>query len=305
MVEAGVDGDMTSDVSDAGMTVFDTTLQYFDQVLPEAQAMAEGGPGAGGEAGGSQWPVCPPDIPATLGFVDDAGNTTLVTGAPSSFSRALAEGGVVIAVYDAGINTNWEVPAVFASNGESPAPDGSPCASQPYLGSAACDFCAKAQQIGVLYSPYANGTAAQNPSLPPCSDLWDAGVAAAGPGAGQPLHELCMNLFDCVVRTGCMANPTADFTPCFCSLPTSSECFPEAGPGPCMAEMKAAMQISSTEPPMMQYTDISKHQQDVTTLIYHPAGEIGALFVALRLDCAQACPILGVSDGGAEGGHDG
>src|SRR5262249_23179704 len=80
------------------------------------------------------------------------------------------------------------------------------------------------------------------PFLPPCNWCASAGSAAQGPGAGLPLYDLCLKLYECAITTGCgaAASPAA----CLCGSASAADCIVDAG-GPCAAEELAALQATS------------------------------------------------------------
>ena len=254
VIDAGARGD------DADES-FDTSIQYTDRALPDVGAPGEGG--SGGDAGG-ELPFCPPDIPAVF---EDAG-----IGTP---------------IYDGSVAT-YELPAVFtAGGGTDLAPPGSPCASQVYLGSSACDECVKEQSGGLGPWTGAFGTAL----LPPCSDLWDAGSASVGPGAGLSRHDLCVALYECILTTGCWLTTPGDLTPCTCNPEDgggAAHCIANGGDGPCWPQELAALET----PAGTSFVDTVMELNNAHSIVGHAGGGTNAMFQSAGSDpCGQFCTL--------------
>jgi hypothetical protein len=278
--EAGADGgaaDGTADALDgtapegdldAYDNSFDTTIMYADRELPDIQAAPEVGPGADA---GNALPVCAPDIPA----------------------NQLPDGGVVPVLDMSG--GDFEIPAVFTPDGgEAPAPAGSPCASQVWLGTAQCDLFTKENAAGAMNpwnGPY--GTAI----LPPCSDLVDAGAPSVGPGAGVPRYQLCWNLFNCIVAHACATDPS--LSKCICKS-SALQCLMNGGDGPCYQEELAALEIPPGKP-SDEYLQVTKSFANINTMVGHAGGGINYMFQVVATNASAVCPILsGSLDAGAK-----
>jgi hypothetical protein len=201
--------DATAD--DGGVDIetgaFDAPIEYADRALPDVHAPSD----AGAEAGPSL-PDCPPFLP-----IDGMGHAVPV-GAP---------------------NVD-QVPAVLAADGgETFAPDGSVCATYPWLGSTAIDECVTSNAVNTVAW------------LPPCSWCVDAGSAVQGPGAGVPLRDLCFALYTCIMQSGCGQNVGT----CLCG-PDQAGCVNNPM-GPCVTEELAALQYrtDSIQTALQNYED--------------------------------------------------
>jgi hypothetical protein len=200
-LDAGV-LDPPSPDGDEGL--FDVIIPYADRVLPDVVVPVDSG-----EAGGIAWPNCPRDL-----GIDSNGHFT------TDYSNAAS---IVPAQYDPAGNVV-------------PAPDGSACATFPWLGRLDWTQCVRAN------------IASNDQSLPPCNALVDAGNAVQGAGAGRPYYVLCKELADCIVRTACglTANVSAA---CLCGQGNASLACKQLGaPGPCRDEELAAMEINPNDP---------------------------------------------------------
>jgi hypothetical protein len=286
--DAGVDGTLEAASPDGGdaSEAFDTAIQYSEASLPDISP-----PRDAGNMQVNSLPLCAPDIPAVLN--------------PDGSVTPFYEGGTAT-LGGAGSGTPTELPAIFTDDGgQVLAPDGSPCATQVWLGSAACDECVRVGTGGVPNDPWhgAFGTAV----LPPCSDLAEAGTAAVGLGAGQTRYQLCINLYNCIMRTGCWAtSPPGTLGACICSYPSAFSCFAEGGPGPCLDEEKAALEISGGTPPD-QYLLLNKILFDTNPGVGHAGGATNWMFQFMNDNClppeveAGTCP-LGTDGGSGDGG---
>jgi hypothetical protein len=145
------------------------------------------------------------------------------------------------------------VPADWsADGGEVPAREGGVCATYPWLGSPAIDDC-----VTSTFPEGLTGGPNNYDNLPPCNWARDAGVATQGPKVGASRYDLCVDLYNCFMRTGCFLfpnpNPASHGTvgknpiPCFCLKPSdlnnafsASTC--ESEKGPCYDEETAAME---------------------------------------------------------------
>lgn len=117
------------------------------------------------------------------------------------------------------------------------APDGSPCATYPWYGTLATDECIAS-----------TASYPQEPSvlLPPCNWCAGAGAASAGMGAGESLYALCLDLYQCMMKTGCGPDPAT----CLCA-PVDGGGLNVTGcaqspTGPCWQQELAALQEPNT-----------------------------------------------------------
>jgi hypothetical protein len=209
--DAGTDATVVPDDGggvDSG--AFDVTVTYVDRVLPDVVAPPDTGVV---EEAGYPWPTCPPFL-----LVGGNGETTTDDGGPIPFGSEINQ-----------------IPAVEEDGGEAPAPDGSACATYGWLGSPAIDNC--------VTSGFAGGGGTQDfVFFPPCNWCSDAGFASVGPGAGESLYTLCINLYVCAMQTGCGAAAGTQAV-CLCGDAGGVECILDAG-GPCAAEEMAVLQVA-------------------------------------------------------------
>jgi hypothetical protein len=205
LTDAAVDGTVGSPLQmgdDAG--AFDVFIEYADRQLPEASAPPSD---AGGEAG-RPWPNCPPFLPVGA------------DGKPVN-----ADGGTV--PLDMSLD---QIPAAYDNTGSViPAPDGSACASYGWLGSTAIDHCMTSGSNGTYIF------------LPPCNWVADGGVARAGPGAGHDVYDLCLDLYACMMRTGCVTITGGHGATCLCGDASANDCAMDPK-GPCAVEELSALQ---------------------------------------------------------------
>jgi len=251
-----------------GTGAFDVTILYADVVLPDVAAPAA----EAGEAG-YPWPNCPPFLPI-VGYGSD--------GAP------------VVLPPDAADLAIDQIPSAYDDAGQIvAAPDGSACAAYGWLGSVAIDQCTESNSSGTSFA-----------LLPPCNWCVDAGTAAAGPGIGSPRYELCIALYQCMMRTGCAARGNSY---CICGTPSAeSGCFVDAG-GPCANEELAALEALPgsagvetavknfvNDPTAMGGTCGSGLNQVVTADTFDtscfPCGGIGTATEATPNAAAGTCP---------------
>jgi len=255
--------------NDDASEVFDTAIQYVDRALPDVGMASEGGGGAV-EAG----VLCAPDIPAVY----------------------LADGGIALVLDGALLDNPTEVPAIFTNGGQAPAPEGSECATQVWLGAAACDQCLRDQTGGVPGDPWAGqyGPA----ELPPCSDLWEAGTAAVGMGAGQTRYQLCIALLDCMLASHCATDD--GLNGCICTLPMASTCVSQGGSGPCINQALAAAEITGGTAGS-QFLALSKQSGSNTgTVVGHAWGGVSKMAKDAFSYCQPQCPFTNaITDGGA------
>jgi hypothetical protein len=155
------------------------------------------------------WPDCPPFIP-----VDSDGDPV-----------------------DPSVSIN-QIPSVYDDAGQViAAPDGSACAEYPWLGSTAIDDC------------LTSSSNASYPLLPPCNWCVDAGVAAAGLLQGQPRYGICLDLYACILDSGCAATGSSA-TACLCGAELGT-CAVDAS-GPCASAELAALEYSAVSPDVLK-----------------------------------------------------
>ncbi len=87
--------------------------------------------------------------------------------------------------------------------------------------------------------------------FPPCNWVAEAGVARQGPRAGDPRYDVCLDLYACIMRTGCGAGGPA--AACLCGA-SSTLC---DGGGPCGSEELAALEerVDTIQDALKNYTD--------------------------------------------------
>jgi hypothetical protein len=224
-VSVPVGGDEPDDAS-IYTDAFDVAIAYVDQALPDAATAAEGGSGStdAGQAG-SGLPDCPPFL-----SLDSMGKQV----DPSNLQNAVIE-----------------LPSAYAGDGGvTLAPDGSACATYPWLGSVALDQCLVNTEIpGNSFDLF-----------PPCDWAEDSGAATAGPGTGEQRYDLCIAYYQCMMRTQCWVQPlptkvpqwaTSGFFDCLCTVPIADlqggtslhqDCLSNPN-GPCLQEGLAAMEL--------------------------------------------------------------
>jgi hypothetical protein len=191
-------------IPDAGL--FDVVIQYADRVLPDVSV-----PGEGGSEAGYPWPNCPPWVK-----VNAAGAVVPLIRAGTWVVTEYDDTGMVV-TNDAGTPV--------------PAPDGSPCATYPWYGSAATDQCLNA----VLY------TVGDPARFPPCSWCVDAGTVMQGSRLGDQRFTVCEDLYLCMLNSGCAAS--GDPATCLCGTESSAVCQADHNPpGPCASQEMAALE---------------------------------------------------------------
>ncbi len=249
-LDAGADAEPP--LPDAGS--FDVTILYADQELPDVSAPVEAGMMTGPMA-----PNCPPDFPAR--------GSNIITD-PDFYGSA-----------------STEVPAEYGADGAAiPAPDGSACATYPWLGSLGIDECV-ASRIGTGDMPV--------PALPPCNWCMDAGVATVGPGSGAQRSDLCMALFSCVLRTGC--GDDGNVVSCLCGSQKGADCTKPTGP--CANEELAALQT----PPGTPYgTFLMSFTNPVTGLTDICGTGVNAFFIAAGGAVSSKPTSCFLTDGGGD-----
>jgi hypothetical protein len=186
-------------------------IAYVDRSLPELGAP----PGADGGDAGSPYPACPPFLPVACN------PGTPYRGCPPDSPEV-----------EAGMEIDQE-PAVYDDAGNPvPAPDGSACATYPWLGGVAIDHCVTANCPVTGPQDYL--------LLPPCNWCVEAGISVAGPGVGLNRYDNCMALYACMTSAGCGSNPAS----CLCGDAATATC---DASGPCAQQELAALEPSTTE----------------------------------------------------------
>jgi hypothetical protein len=219
--EAGPDATVGQD-SGTGLYTnpFDVAIVYADRDLPEIAPAPE----AGAEAG-FPWPSCPPFIAVGPGHAAVApGSKQWISG-----------------------NVLDEVPADWTSDGGSTfAAAGSPCATYGWLGSTAMDEC-ETMQSNTAQEAYVY--------FPPCN--WcpaGSGAVGAGPYAGNKRDWVCANLYQCMMQSQCFAGQ-GGVAACLCGSESASACTADPHPpGPCADWEFSALEVTSAEDALLNYT---------------------------------------------------
>jgi hypothetical protein len=261
---------------------FDVNIMYVDRLLPDLYVAPME---AGGDGGGL--PNCPPDLPVLVPL-DEAGNPQFLNGPytvnPEASTLMFPPVGTAV----------YEVPAVWIDDGgEDLAPDGSACATQVWLGTTACDLCMKETLGGVGGNPW-YGEYGNTAILPPCSDLAEAGLAVAGPGANKPRQDLCRAAFDCIVTTRCFEGASGGT--CLCK--TGDQCAMVGLTGACGSAIQAASEQQGSSPgdTAVKVSQLFGDLNLMPMQVGHAAGALGALVTGLVANCLEAC----AADAGAE-----
>jgi hypothetical protein len=246
---------------EAGSGDFDVQIMYADRVLPDVDAPPEAG---SGEAGGPTYPNCPQFIPVALITPPDAGpdaGPQLVQVPPNQATD--------------------EIPSTFDDAGNIvPAPPDSACATYGWLGSTAIDEC------------YTSRTSLPFNVLPPCNWCQDAGNAVQGPGAGRSMYQLCMDLYTCMIATGCTQRvprlsdgglgPEQGPNACLCGANPNPPVCAMNPAGPCMMEEMAALQE-----PLDKIVEALGNMTNLATC----AGKLNEVF----LDAISSSTVRGMS----------
>jgi hypothetical protein len=169
--------------------------------------------------------------------------------------------------------------------------DAGTCATHIWTGSSACDQCLRANACGPDWGDAAALASGNEGVLPPCVDLREAGTAAQGSRAGDPLYAICADLLLCVMRSRCVtdagvSDPNANVTNCYCGANSGAACLQEGGAnGACKDQIQAAMQATpSTDP-----SYIVGHITDPSIAAIRPNYDVMALInCALTAGCS-AC----------------
>jgi hypothetical protein len=255
-LDSGMDADATvgdgagGDSSTLDTGAFDVQIFYAnpDRLLPETNAPPEDAETeAATDGGGPPWD-CPPFIGLNRAGQPAAPGAPLYYQIPSEYSDA----GVIV-----------------------PAPDGSVCASYPWLGSTSVDQCSTTKISDPTY-----------PQLPPCNWCAEAGAAAAGTYAGTPRYAVCQGLYDCMIRTGCTRNATKSYCLCGDEDPTTCANDPSP-PGPCAGWEMGAFEVSSQvagglTAAILNYTDTTPGDT------YFCAGALNDIMYTATSNCLPA-----------------
>jgi hypothetical protein len=222
----GKDGDGT-----VGNGDFDVRIEYADRNLPDLGAPLQTSRGDGAAAWPWPWPNCPPFIPVDVGGQRDysgMGTDQIpadrgVPGTPVNDSG--------LSYNDAGVAYDDAGNALYAF-----AADGGACASYGWLGSTVLDKC---------LTMNAGSPGSDFIELPPCNGCSGGAVATSGPRAGTPKYDLCLELYQCMMRTGCAtADRTLSISYCLCGDAGSACLQPN---GPCGAEELAGLEYLPTD----------------------------------------------------------
>jgi hypothetical protein len=286
----GREGLTTPDASVAGDDGgFDAGIQYIDRLLPDLY-VAPIEAAAGGEGGSAS---CAPDLPVLVPL-DNSGNPVYDAGFavnPDGSTTYTLDGAPDVALP----GLYFEVPAVWPVDGgdsgvEVPAPDGSACETQVWLGSPSCDFCVRnlGGFAGPVWSAYG-----ENVFLPPCSDLANAGLAVAGPGASKPRLALCQAMYQCILSTQCFAEGQSashqSGNACICK--PGDDCTMVGPTGVCAAPIQAAAEVQGSGPgdTFIQIGHAYDHADLMPADPGHAAGSLGALFNGIVANCLPVC----------------
>jgi hypothetical protein len=258
--------------SDGG---FDVMILYADAArldvyIPNSNPTADAGSDAAPNPW-DLWPPCGPDVP----LLDDGGN--LLGEVPDNH------------VYDSGSCATYPWLKTYSSTANSGAADAA---------GMTCDDCLRANGCGLGQGGNAVGLGGEG-VLGPCSDLREAGTAAAGNGALQPLFDLCGSLFECVENSNCTnSQAPPNVSNCYCGSMTGSACLnPGAPNGACRQQIEDAFQAT----PSTTATTILEHLTDVSLQSSYAAAEVLALFACARVSAAPRCDMCFPS-AGADGG---
>jgi hypothetical protein len=285
-LDGGADADATLGDDSLYTGAFDVVIPYADRALPDVMAVPEGGSAVDVSSGP---PSCPPFIPLDqVGRVvspDKWGN-----GLPPGYTPIDDAGGTLALDPDGGtvmVRPADEVPADFGGDGGITfALDGSACATWPWLGTVAADECLTRVAQGP--SPHALFTA---PFLPPCNWAADAGVAVQGSRTGDSRYKICIDLYQCIMRTRCFlgtlggTNPAPNPGACFCGDLTGnpagvSDCVVHPH-GPCLAEELAGLELPGQDPASQAATAIGEFGRLSPIGPGFAARWLNAIFIAL------------------------
>lgn len=266
--DATVEGAAPEGPLDAGSdqsvytNTFDVAIQYADQELPEVQPPAESG--AGATEAGLGVPDCPPFI-----YLDDKGNQLPAT--------------TCVPISGCSSQT-YTVPADWSGDGgEITARDGGACATYPWLGSLTTDDL-------VVSNNYEDFNL-----MPPCNWAREAGAATQGSMIGASRYDLCIEAYECYMRTHCFLNENSSGTafvpsalPCLCPISGSfsaTACVNDKGP--CYDSIAAAMEapVDPNNP-----TATAAYVSMVWSQEHGPNGAVGVEGIILNQMFADAIP---------------
>jgi hypothetical protein len=281
------DSSVGDDGGDGGL---DVSIQYIDRLLPDLY-VAPIDSGGGGEGG--PWPGCAPDLPVLVPY-DNAGLPIYDAAYfldPDGSSTYSIDGAPDVAIP----GFFYEVPAVWLDDGgEAFAPDGSACTTRVWLGSAACDTCVKQASGGNAGTNPWYGEYGNTAVLPPCSDLVEAGVAVAGPGANKSRLELCQQAFNCIMASRCFATGTG--AGCYCD----AGCLTAGPNGVCGAAIQAACEVQGSTP-----ADTTQKVANCYNNLVppgapgHAGGSLGLLFSYVISGASSSCLPFCTGDAGS------
>jgi hypothetical protein len=258
--DGGANADATLADDSLYTGAFDVVIPFADRALPDVTSAPDGGSPTASE-GGSDLPNCPAFL-----FVDSDGS---VIG---------PEGGTV-----APPPLQDQIPADYTSDGGVMiATDASPCATYPWLGSVAADQCLISRRVTALFTA---------PYLPPCNWALEAGVAVQGSRTGDSRYKICMDLYRCIMRTGCFLGTLGGTAPapnpgaCFCGDLTgnaSGVSYCVTNPkGPCLAEELAGLELPGQNPASQAATALGEFGSLSMPGPGSATRWLNALFVAL------------------------
>jgi hypothetical protein len=247
--DAGVDATVNLDATMTNGTslytnTFDVLIEVATRPLPDVQPATgptgptddSGAPVTGLGYGGL--PPCPPWIAFNIVTTDDG----------STYNTTTTDDGGPISPWNP-IDLN-QAPSDFAPDGSvSFAAPGSACATYSWLGVDGGDQCTVGTYVNIPAAPF-----------PPCSWAVEAGTPTGGAGQanGETRYQLCIDLYQCMMRTGCYQDlPSPDIvanaavTSCFCGVKDSGVPVPtiecDNNPlGPCKDEELAAFEVLPT-----------------------------------------------------------
>jgi hypothetical protein len=142
-----------------------------------------------------------------------------------------------------------------------------------------CDTC---------YRTSGNEGNTQGSPFPPCCDLRGAGNSSAGPGQGQPLFDLCVDLYTCALQSGCWSNQSGGSAyDCYCGDAGLAGCKSGNGNGVCKSQYESAFQVIAGSPDQGPAWAIA----NATAIQTSSAGYAGAEVMNLFLDLqSQSLP---------------
>jgi hypothetical protein len=308
-MDATVEASAGDDDASYDTGAFDVAIQYADRELPDVAVPPEAG--AMVNDGGFQPSDCPPWV-----ALDSNGHAvTLITDPTQPVSADLIASVVDFVPADYAPEGGAPPGATFATTdggvypGVVPAADGGVCATYPYYFPGFDENCL-IQGGGIAGGyPY--------PPAPPCNWALNLGMAQSGPGAvkGLSRYRLCVNLYNCVVSSGCVVfpHPPATFTavPCFCGADINGNCkaSPPTPAGPCVEEVQEAFEQPDLSTKSVSailanyYNQYTPGPQPAVPVTGAALFDIYTQYVGARLD-GHPCRFPRASDGEAGDGGD-